>query len=52
MLKLQYGNKTIINSARTGYVGYVPPPVPNNTVNHSFANSVDDSRATANEEST
>lgn len=24
MLKLQYGNKTIINNARTGYVGYVP----------------------------
>jgi len=28
ILKLQYGNKTILNSARTGYVGYVPPPVP------------------------
>lgn len=26
MLKLQYGSKTIINSARTGYVGYEPPP--------------------------
>jgi len=25
ILKLQYGNKTILNSARTGYVGYVPP---------------------------
>lgn len=24
MLKLQYGNKTILNSARTGYVGYEP----------------------------
>ena len=34
MLKLVYNNRTILNSARTGYVGFTPaePPVPDYTL--------------------
>jgi hypothetical protein len=50
MLKLQYGNKTILNSARTGYVGFVPPApepvviVPSDMDFIYFANSFDGSK--------
>ena len=50
MLKLKYGNKTIINSARTGYVGFEPPApepvviVPSDMDFIYFANSFDGSK--------
>lgn len=50
MLKLQYGNKTILNSARTGYVGYEPPApepvviVPSDMDFIYFASSFDGSK--------
>lgn len=41
MLKLKYGNKTILNSSRTGYVGFIPPEPPANPYHYtSKLNSV------------